>query len=462
MSRPGPLLWPIGQFYAGCSEMPILREIVAQVPRFERKVGVTFEPFSIGIIGGTDTVFEEEFSCGNFDPEFVTVVVRRGLSRSGKIDRDKLMKFRIPAVDSETQLAYVAAVEAYEPIENAFNSNKRQFARAEVEFMNNSSATSCEYFKSIADNGVLNIGEKLRQLNVLGFRGLLESLPYHLASILRLFDAARRSKDKLEHLQHFFEAAAAYHVSLLFSAMMNRRDEAVREFSAIDEKLSRFSLTLRKSTFGSWVVCVESFPRFFAEDAPLFERIRALPILNSACSPGVISAFRFANQARNGGTGHGGHVNEATAAKLVSLLTSHLNTYLEATAEMWDDLIMVSKSEIKDFRSGEITYSVKTLVGTKPALVDRDIRVIPDREFSDGLDVDCLYYYSQSTKRAFPVVDLVGLDGPHPGGVMLPIFFNKMLGTDNVFFEYKCYCESLPPVVRQSVFLSNWPSLPLG
>ena len=439
--------------------MPALREIVAQAPRFERKVGVTFEPFSIGIIGGSDAVFEEEFTCGHFDPEFVVLVVRRGLARSGPIDREKLMKFRIPPVDSETQLAYVAAVEAYEPIENAFNSYRKQFTRAELEFVNNSSSSSCEYFKSIADDGVLNVGEKLRQLNVLGFRGLLEALPYHLASILRLFDSARRSKDKLEYLQHFFEATAAYHASLLFSAMMNREDEASREFSAIDEKLSRFSLTLRKSTFGSWVVCVESFPRLFADGAPPFERIQALPILSAACSPGVISAFRFANQARNGGTGHGGHMNEATAAKLVSQLSSHLSSYLEATAEMWDDLILVSKPEIKDFRSGEITYSVKTLVGTKPGLVDRDIKVVPDRVFSDGLDPDSLYYYSQSSKRAFQVVDIVGLDGPHPGGVMLPIFVNKALGANEVLFEYKCYCESVSPVIRKSEFLSSWPSL---
>lgn len=459
MSKPGRPHWQTGRSLVGRSDMPAFRDIVAQPPRFEGKIGVSFAPFSIGIIGGTDTVFEEEFSCGNFDPEFVAIVVRRGLAKSGQIDRDKLMKFRIPAVDSETQLAYVAAVEAYEPIENAFNSNKRQFARAELEFMNNSSDTSCEYFKSIADNGVLNIGEKLRQLNVLGFRGLLEALPYHLASILRLYDSSRRSKDKLENLQHFFEAAAAYHSALLFSAITNRQEEAQREFSAIDEKLSRFSLNLRKSTFGSWVVCVEAFPRFFTDGAPLFERLRLLPILSSACSPGVISAFRFANQVRNGVTGHGGHVNEATAAKFVSLLSSHLSAYLEATAEMWDDLILVSKPEIKDFRSGEVAYSVKSLVGTKPTLVDRDIRVIPDKDFSDGLDADGLYFYSKVARRAFPAVDVIGLDGPHPGGVVLPVFFNRMRGSDEVFYEYKCYIESIPDTIRRSVFMNSWPVL---
>jgi uncharacterized protein (DUF1810 family) len=439
--------------------MPTIREISSQSARFPGVIGVCTDPFSVtlGENGSDPECFS--FTSGIYSPDFVVALLRRGLAGIKALNQEKVLSFRVPNIDAEAQSAYLASLDIFEPIEASFSSTQRQFLKAESALINNASGVACDYFKSLSERKLGDLREKLGELNTVGLEALRDALPYHLASILRLFDSARRSKEKLEHLQHFFEAASTFHTALLFSSLQNVQQASLREFSAIDERLSGIGMSIKRSTFGSWNLCVEAFPAIIQNEKDSFFRLRTVTSLSLACSPKVLSAMRFACQARNSGTGHGGWLNEANATKAVTSFMVQLSAYLEQTSELWADVVLIKKVEIKDARAGKIFYSVNVLTGVMVTPREEQIELIPDPNFSDGLDDGVLYFYSRSHMKAFRAADIIELSGPYPGDVMLPIYFNRSKEDSALQSEYKCYSASIPTVIRHSAFIEEWPSM---
>lgn len=381
-----------------------------------------------------------EFRTDAYLPEFVTVALGRMFQqRSLKADID-LGKLQLPKIDKQQQQDYLEAMSVISAYELFAATTLKQFRDAEQQLISNSARSAAEFIRGIANLRNERSLSGLRELMTAGFQAGVESLPHHLAVILRLYLKTARAKDRLERMLHFFEAAAALHLDVILSAL----SAACPAFKQVWERESillrdEHHLSLGRATFGFLCAIIERLRASWVElregSIAAESYGRCLDVL---WAPEVTKGFRAACNMRNSTVGHGGLLSERTATENLSKLESFLNSYLNLVLPAWQEMSFVRCLEITNASDGALYYNCESLMGSNSTYMHEDIVSNPPNGLKKELSLNSLYYYFKSTTCAVKSVGLV-IILDDDAGFSCPLFYSKLIGDEPVLAEFKCY-----------------------
>lgn len=275
-----------------------------------------------------------------------------------------------------------------------------------------------------------------------GDNGLLhwiETLPFPLASILRLWQTAHsnRHKDRYEHLLHFFEATTEF-IGIIFLSAFARDPETFDELrTKIDSALRRQNLSLSRSSFGAWRVVVEILGAVVREGldgknsaqiGELFsDKSNELPRALSSIALGQI--FSEANRIRNDWTGHGGAVPPNIAEQRHMQVLDLLEKLRIHFSSVWKSAKLIQPVAGRDME----TYhenEVRLLVGSNSQFVTDTITT------GSSLPTTRLYLISGDQPQALKLEPLVRMDASPVDEMNACYFFNRYEGGSARFVTY--------------------------
>ena len=206
-------------------------------------------------------------------------------------------------------------------------------------------------------------------------------LPYPLATVYRDYRVRSLPTEKFDTLIHFFEMAAVY---LAVMGLSYTKALRVNYQTSIREWLHprKHSAGIKRPDFGFWIGVarasfkelrrIESSPRLRNEALQ-----RAGPeLLETASIVGRLTkateALATPNEYRNKWKGHGGHIKNDHAKRLVKELQPSIREFYESSASTFKTikLIRVSKAEFGD---SETTFEIEELSGSDPRFKQRRV-----------------------------------------------------------------------------------------
>lgn len=275
-----------------------------------------------------------------------------------------------------------------------------------------------------------------------GDNGLLhwiETLPFPLASILRLWQTtpSSRHKDRYEHLLQFFEATTEF-IGIIFLSAFARDPETFDELrTKIDSTLREQKLSLSRSTFGAWKVVVEILGAVIREGldgknsaqiGELFsDKSDELPRALSSTTLGSI--LSEANGMRNDWTGHGGAVPPNVAEQRHLHAVGLLEKLRVCFSSVWKSTRLIQPVVARDME----TYhenEVRLLVGSNSQFVTETIIT------GSSLPTTRLYLVSGEETQALKLEPLVRMDATPVDERNACYFFNRCEGGNARFVTY--------------------------
>lgn len=390
-----------------------------------------------------------EFRTDAYLPEFVTVALSRMFQqRSLKADVD-LGKLQLPKVDKHQQQDYLEAMNVISAYELFAATTLKQFRDAEHQLISNSAKSAAEFIRGIASLSNERSLSGLRELTTAGFQAAVESLPHHLAVILRLYLKTARAKDRLERMLHFFEAAAALHLDGIVSTL----SATCPAFKTVWERESaalrgEHHLSLDRATFGYLCGAIERLRASWGELRESSVGVQSYSrFLDVLWAPEVTKGFRAACNMRNSTVGHGGLLSERTATENLSKLESFLNSYLGLVLPVWQETSFIRCLEITNASDGALYYNCESLMGSNSTYMHEEIVSNPPDGVKKELTLKSLYYYFKSASCAVRSAGLVVVLDDE-AGFSCPLFYSKLIGDEPVLAEFKCYHLDRLPVRR--------------
>jgi hypothetical protein len=272
-----------------------------------------------------------------------------------------------------------------------------------------------------------------------GLRYWIETLPFPLASILRLWQTTpdNRHKDRYEHLLQFFEATTEF-IGIIFLSAFARDPESFGEVrTKIDSALRGVNLSLSRSTIGAWRVVVDvigaAIRRSFDEskDAQIGElfsdKSNDLPRVLSDTVLGQI--FSDANRMRNEWTGHGGAVPQALAHQRHMQILELLEKLRIHFSSVWKNVRLIQPVTGRDME----TYhenEVRLLVGSNSQFVTETIVT------GSSLPTTRLYLLSGEQTQALKLEPLIRMAASPVDEMNACYFFNRSVGSNARFVTY--------------------------
>jgi hypothetical protein len=269
----------------------------------------------------------------------------------------------------------------------------------------------------------------------------IESLPFPLASILRVWRSTRPGafKEKYEHLLHYFEAFSELAACILLSAFDPRGAEwppamvdLVRDLSAHHQKLAR-------PTFGTWIGTIKILGGAVREllsrsDAGvmlpvgLFEEPsrRAMEVLSRRT---LLDTVAKTNRWRNDWTGHGGVVGNDEARRRHEVLSDELETLRQATGDLWSNVQVVRALSI-EVRNGVFQNEVEILRGSNSMFL-RETRAM-----STYLESDRLYVAAVNGDQALLLLPFVRVESLADSSSAACYFFSRFDGKRARYVSY--------------------------
>lgn len=263
----------------------------------------------------------------------------------------------------------------------------------------------------------------------------VESLPFPLASILWTYQSLRNDDEKKYiRLIKFFEAAAQFTTVVLYSALRN--DEAIFEAiqGRVRDVLAQQSLSLRKSTYGTWVimhgVAAKELRRQWSTDLKqaLF-RVGDAEIIDVLISKELVSLYQQVNSYRNDWLGHDGVIDEAVARERHRELVAVLSRFRALTRTNWLDLPLVRPKSGR-FQRGVYYYECDYLMGTRTPFRSDQFAVM------HPLEDQRLYLLNPDGQKALELLPLIKIRPSPRTAHDACYFFNRSEARGIRFISY--------------------------
>ncbi len=267
------------------------------------------------------------------------------------------------------------------------------------------------------------------------FQDWIDTLPFPLASVLWRYHAYKGApREAYERLLAFFEVLTEFCAVVHLSAFSS--NEALWHEKRKDLKalLSKQSLSLELSTFGTWKCCVEflsSRARKMLHDSPelCFEMYRTHDrrVLEAITSKKLVGIMQEANSIRNSAYGHVGAVSETSAKSILAALTEHLGRVRETFGDIWASYELLKPLECKH-RSGVFHYKSQRIMGTR-SMPFETVEVVLTEAMEDGQ----LHLWSPGENRALRLLPMVKIM-PSPKTEQNACYFYNRRQADGIRF----------------------------
>lgn len=199
----------------------------------------------------------------------------------------------------------------------------------------------------------------------------IETLPYPLASILWAYYAKKNTKDKIEHLFHFFEAAAQFIATIFLSVYW--QDEGFYHDNKSKWNNQKYQGWYKKASFDNWVemnFSLASFTRKLLDDKDKREHCFFLfgnadvAFIEMLANKGLLGILNTVKEHRNSWKGHSGIVGENEAIKRLTVLEELLSKLRSFIGNKFS-LVMLISPESSKYSKGIHHYQVKILQGSR-------------------------------------------------------------------------------------------------
>ncbi|MFC2000379.1 class I SAM-dependent methyltransferase [Chloroflexota bacterium] len=272
------------------------------------------------------------------------------------------------------------------------------------------------------------------------FTEWLETLPFPLASILWTYHASGEDhRQRYAHLLSFFEALAEFMATILLSGFSSDQDLFKAERSALGEILAKSSLSIERSSFGTWVRIMERLAK--KGRTMLNEGVEELvscqnlfrtsdrAIFDLLFSGKLVGLLQQTNMLRNNWKGHGGVVSDKTAYERHVILQNHLIKMREYIANAWEAYQLVLPRSGK-FVSGSYTYSVARIMGSRTPFESMELSL------GEPLEDGYLHILSPEEPRALKLLPLVKVMPSPATEQNACYFYNRWQAGDIRFISY--------------------------
>lgn len=297
------------------------------------------------------------------------------------------------------------------------------------------------------------VSERLDQLRDegRGYVDWIDSLPFPLASVLWAAHAsAEGSHREVEHLDHFFEAAAEYTATVLLSAFCNHEELFEEERHKLIEVLGRFNLSVKESSFGTWVRIVERLAKRVRRSLNSEEESQLLldacgldseEVLARLTSKTIVGLLNQTNLLRNRFRGHGGAKSDAQLREHSSILRDFVGDYREAVGDAWSawPLVLIGKA---GYTQGQFVCNTDWLVGPRTPFEKKEVTL------NHPAEEGTLHHYDSRSRRALELLPLVRILASPQSAQNACYFYNRVDRDGVRFVSYHFDIES--EVTRES------------
>jgi hypothetical protein len=275
-----------------------------------------------------------------------------------------------------------------------------------------------------------------------------ETLPFHLASILRAWQATASQdfKTKYEHLLHFFEGTAEFASVILLSAFNSHSGIFKLHKQKLTEAMQKQNLSFKRATFGTWKLVVEYLgkqarellsengkkPADAKNDRALCADMFADPSLSLPQALGckeLAGILSTTNKMRNDWGGHGGVVGQEEAKFRNEQLLAEVQKLREALADTWVETQLINALHCRP-RQGVFENEIAILMGSNNEFLKET------RPMATWLDVDCLYLSNKNSGRALKLLPLVQVGQSPLSAKNACYFFSRLEREGARFISY--------------------------
>ena len=238
------------------------------------------------------------------------------------------------------------------------------------------------------------------------FEDWMNRLPFPLASILWRYLATDRSKEKVEHLFHFFEAYSQFIATLLLSAFYSDKttfnEHKMKWLRNQDGRMNTFS----RMDFGSWVTIGERLAKHIRkmqsnkeERFDIFELFgtNKKEFIQTITNKEIYKILQTTNTYRNNWRGHGGISGDVENQRRLTLLETELIKLRDTIRNCFDGFLLYLPQENRHQR-GIYYYRAKSIMGSHQLF-----RVI-DVETNAILDDGSLYFQDISQRNPLKLI----------------------------------------------------------
>lgn len=255
--------------------------------------------------------------------------------------------------------------------------------------------------------------EKLRPFEKLNsIESWFEGIPFPLSSILWKYYSKTNSKEKYEHLLHFFEALPEF-LSMIFLSSFSQNKEFYSNES--DEWLNNdpsFYEWYKRSDFGGWnnqFASLAKSTRKLLGDKDKKELTLSLlgkpnsNFLNFITSKSVFNILDSVRKYRSDWKAHGGVSSQEENEYRLTILEEKLNNLRKIIQESFCTcrIIIPGTSEYTD---GVFKYKVKVLVGNRIPFNEIDVESI------EPMDTNRLYMLHENQNIPIPLLPFIKYD----------------------------------------------------
>lgn len=220
-------------------------------------------------------------------------------------------------------------------------------------------------------DSVLELLKPFEKLN--SIEGWFEGIPFPLSSILWKYYSKTNSKEKYDHLLHFFEALPEFLSMIYLSSFYQNKDFYNNESEAWLNNDPSFNEWYKRSDFGGWnnqFASLAKSTRKFLGDKEKKKLILSLlgkpnsNFLNFITSKSVFNILDGVRRYRNDWKAHGGLSSKQDNESRLTILEEKLNDLRKIIQESFSTcrIIVPGKNEFND---GVFKYKVKVLVGNR-------------------------------------------------------------------------------------------------
>ena len=238
------------------------------------------------------------------------------------------------------------------------------------------------------------VEEKIRILDDLNsVERWFDNIPFPLSSILWKYHATTRTKDKYEHLLHFFEALPEFLSMLLLSSYRQNKDFYEEESDAWLGNNPQYRNWYKRTDFGGWNMQFANLAkatRRLLNDKKKKELTLSLLgspssfFLDFITSKSVFNILDTVRQYRNDWKAHGGVASAADHQSRLTTLEEKLGELRKIVKDSFSTcLILVPGTN--SYQDGVFKYNVKVLMGNRTPFNEIEVETIKP------MDVNKLY-----------------------------------------------------------------------
>lgn len=287
----------------------------------------------------------------------------------------------------------------------------------------------------------------------------IEILPFHIASILKLYYASSNLSKKYECLFLFFEATAQFLANVLLSSFVTDKDFLNTYCNNIVSSEEKYKNWYLRTDFGGWINLYANLASsarkcFNHKEQDVREltqcvfgypsKVQFENITNSS----ITSILKSVNEKRNNWKGHGGITSDKIHKERIGELELNLSQIKEYLINAFDTCLfhVAGRMVLKD---GIYKVQTSLLKGSNSIFKEETIEV------TSGLEEGSQYFIHTNQNKAIRLLPLVRLMSSPNSAQNACYYYNKMEGDSVRLVSYHFENKSDETIEADSEFLST-------